>query len=137
MKKRFILILCLLLLLAPSADAALGSKRLIINHGVQEITIHKGEKKWLYVQDGWSKLPQLKGVSFFSDNTFVASVGLHSGILRGNSIGTAHLTIMSSKGHSAYIKIKVVPGKGTHLIGPLLFLAGVVFLLILIAIKKK
>ena len=137
MKRLLLLFLCIALLLAPAADAAIGSKGLIVDHGVREITIGKGEKKWLFVQDGLTKLPIFKGLSFFSDNTVVATVGLHSGVLRGNSVGTAHLSVVSNKGHCALITVRVVAGKKGGGLWLLLamFLAAV--LLILIFKKHK
>ncbi|MBQ8893279.1 MAG: hypothetical protein IJ043_02595 [Clostridia bacterium] len=104
------ILICLILLLAPAADAAIGNKGLIVNHG-EEIILQKGQKKWLFVQDGRTKWPVIKGLSFFSDNTVVFTVGLHSGVIRGNSLGTAHLTVVNSKGRCGYVTVKVVAAK--------------------------
>lgn len=135
--KRFLLFsLCIIFLIAPTADAAVGSKGLIVNQGVHEIEIYKGEKKWLFVQDGLTKLPLFKGVCFYSDNTIVATVGLHSGVLRGNSLGTAHLSVVY-KNRCVTVTVRVVSGKklekGWLL---LLFLPAAAFLIFLLRKEK-
>ncbi len=108
MKKWILFFLCFTLIFAPLADAAIGSKGLIVAQGKGEIVLKKGERKWLYVRDGFSKLPVLKGICYYSDNTYVASVGLHSGILRANAIGTATLTVSNNKGDCGVLRVKVI-----------------------------
>lgn len=136
MKRILLFLICLSLLLAPSADAALGSKGLIVNDG-KEIVLQKGEKKWLFVRDGLTGLPVVKGLTFYSDNTLVVTVGLHSGLLRGNSVGTAHLTVVNSKGDCGYLKVTVTTGrKGSIFVGCIL-LVLFSFVLFCFCIKKR
>ncbi len=123
-------------LLAPAADAAIGSKGLIIEHGTEEIVLQKGEKKFLFVQDGFSKMPIFKGLSFYSDNRLIATVGLHSGIIRANTIGTAHLTVVNSKGDCGYVRVKVVGGKRIGSFGVILFLLPILLIPICFIYKK-
>ena len=107
--KRFLLFfLCFTLLLAPCADAAIGSKGLIISEGKTQIVMKKGERKWIYVRDGYTKLPVIKGVCYYSDNTYVATIGLHSGILRANAIGKATITVSNNQGDCGVLQVKVV-----------------------------
>lgn len=134
MKRVILLILCMIFLLAPSADAALGSKGLIVNRG-EEVVVQKGEKKWLFVQDGFTKLPALKGLTFYSDNTVVFSVGLHSGVVRGNSIGTAKLTVVNRNGDCGYVTVRVVRTKKVQFFWLFAMFAAIVFFLIFI--KKR
>lgn len=126
-----------MLLFAPAADAAIGSKGLIVDHGAEEIILRKGERKWLFVQDGFSKMPVFKGLTFYSDNKIVATVGLHSGILRGNTIGTANLTVVNHKGDCGYVKIKVVGGKKLSPAWTVLFIIAILSSAFLLCCKKK
>ncbi len=133
MKKILLLSLCLLLLLTPLADAAIGQRKLIVNHGITTLTIRKGEKKWLYVRDGGTKLLLLKGVRFYSDNTLIVTVGQRSGVVCGNSIGTATIAVIHTNGRSALIKVTVVGGKAPPLLSGLfllLFLLGLFLFLL-------
>ncbi len=127
MRKILLFMFCFTLLLSPVADAAIGSKGLIVDHGAEEIILQKGEKKWLFVQDGFSKMPVLKGLTFYSDNTIVATVGLHSGLLRGNTVGTANLTVVNGKGDCGYVKIRVVGSKKPGSVWAVLFLFAFIF----------
>lgn len=136
MKKTFLFVLCILLLFPYSASAAIGSKGLIVNRGATEIVLQKGEKEWLFVQDGFSKLPLLKGLSFYSDNTVIFTVGLHSGVIRGNSLGSAKLTVVSKQGHCAYVTVKVVSPRKSEL-KVLAFLLLTFGIPIFIIIRKK
>ncbi|MBQ7034153.1 MAG: Ig-like domain-containing protein [Clostridia bacterium] len=90
------------------ADAAIGSKGLILEGGKKELVLEKGSKEYLNVQDGFLKLPLFKGVTYYSDNTIVATIGLHSGIIRANSIGTATISAISHEGHAGQIIVKVI-----------------------------
>ncbi len=134
MKRFFIFFLCFLFLFAPVTDAAIGSKGLIILQGQKEVVLKKGERKWLYVKDGFTKMPVLKGLCYYSDNTVVATVGLHSGILRANSMGTATLTVSNNKGDCGVITLRVTQGKKANPFW-LLFLLSLI-LLLLLPIKK-
>lgn len=107
MKRFLIFFLCFIILFAPTADAAIGSKGLIIRDGKQFITLHKGEKTWLYIRDGFTKLPTFKKLCYYSDNTIVATVGLHSGVLHANSIGTATITVSNNKGDCGVLRVHV------------------------------
>lgn len=128
--KRFLLFfLCFTLLLAPAADAAIGSKGLAILGGKQEIVLSKGEKKWLYVRSGFYKLPVIKGLCYYSDNTIVATVGLHSGVLRANAIGTATITVSNNQGDCGVLRVRVTGAKKAHPLWLLLLLPVPFFLL--------
>lgn len=107
MKKIVLFIILFLVLLCPTADAALGSYGLIVEGGKEEIQLQKGEKEWLFVQNGFTKLPCFKGLTFFSDNTIVATVGLHSGLLRANSYGTANIHVTDENGENGVIQVNV------------------------------
>ncbi|MBR6794458.1 MAG: hypothetical protein IKM48_08940 [Clostridia bacterium] len=133
MKRFLIFFLCFTLLLAPYADAAIGSRGLIIRDGKQTITLQKGEKIWLYVRDGFTKLPTLKELCYYSDNTIVASVGLHSGILRADNIGTATITVSNNKGDCGVLKVRV---KGMQKRDPM-FLLLLLPCLLLLLLKRK
>ena len=96
----------MMLIMAPRANAALGSKGLILNNG-REITLKKGEKQWVMVRDGFTGLPCWKGLKYYSDNPLVFSVNLKSGILRGNGAGCANLTVVDQKGNCGYALVRV------------------------------
>lgn len=121
MKRVFLWILCIILLLTPAADAALGNKGLTLEGGTAEIVIAKGEKRRLRVRDGLTGLPVWNGLSCYSDNTIIVGIGLHSGVLRGNQVGTATVTVMHRSGRSARIRVRVISSKGTAYL-PLLLL---------------
>lgn len=108
MKKLLTLILSSFLIFSIQASAAIGSKGLILEGGKEQIILEKGEKDYIQVQDGQTKFILVKGISYYSDNTIVATIGLHSGILRANSIGTAKITAISDAGDAGQIQIKVV-----------------------------
>ena len=133
MKKFLLFFLCFTLILAPCADAAIGSKGLIISDGEEQIILKKGERKWLYVRDGFTKLPVLKGICYYSDNTYVATVGLHSGILRANAIGKATITVSNNKGDCGVLHVKVVGAKKANPI----FLLFLLPLPLLLFYKRK
>lgn len=103
------------------AMAALGSKGLILEGGKTEITMVKGEKEYINVRDGWSGLPLFKGVTFYSGNTLVATVGQHSGILRANGLGKATVYAVNERGDAGRITVYVRAGKHTTF-SPLLLL---------------
>ncbi|MBQ7936223.1 MAG: Ig-like domain-containing protein [Clostridia bacterium] len=107
MKKTLILFTIIFFFLTVKADAAIGSLGLIIEGGKTEISMQKGEKKWLFVRNGFSGLPCFKGLTFFSDNTVVATVGLHTGLLRANSYGTANISVTDEAGENGIIRVKV------------------------------
>lgn len=135
MKKTIAIIILLFSILLFPASASIGSKGLIIEGGKSVLLLEKGEKEYLNVQDGWSKLPLLKDISYYSDNRIIATVGLHSGILRANDIGTATITAINKKGDAGQIKVRVVAPEKEGLLPALLLLPLGVFLLYLI-IKK-
>ncbi len=108
MKRKIIFIILFLLFFCPKIDAAMGSLGLIVEGGKSELVLQKGEKNWLFVQNGFSGLPQFKGLTFFSDNTFVATVGLHTGIVTANNYGEATISVTDEAGENAIIKIKVI-----------------------------
>lgn len=113
MKRMILWMLCLVLLLAPITEASLGNKGLKLAGGEQEITLGKGEKRRLRVKDGLTGYRLWTGLSFYSDNPLVASVGLHSGVVRGNQPGKATITIVHRSGRSTQITVEVTAGKGT------------------------
>lgn len=123
-----------IILLSPlTASAELGNQGLIINGGVKEIHIEAGEKKKLWVRDGLTGLPLTKGVHFYSDNDLIATIGEDSGILHGISAGSAHITIMSSSGRSARIR---VISESNRKASPLLFIFIIAPLAIIFSIQK-
>lgn len=111
MKRIFFFIFIFLLLCSPSADAELGSWGLIVKDGSEEITMEKGTKEWLMIRDGLTGLPKFKGLTFFSDNTIVARVGLHTGILTAESYGTANISVTDEAGENGIVTVKVVAAK--------------------------
>ena len=125
-----------LLLLSPiqKASAALGNQGLIINGGASELRLKIGEKRQLFVRDGLTGIPLTTGITFYSDNDLIATIGEDSGILHAISKGTAHITIMSPGGRSARIKV-IIEGDGK--LSPLLFLLFLPPLLLLLRIKKR
>lgn len=135
MKKILLLSLIFILFATFPVSAEIGSKGLILEGGEKSIILKKGEKQYLNVQDGLTKIHLIKGISFYSDNTMVATVGLHSGILRANGIGTATITAISKAGDAGQIKVKVTETAKAHPALPLL-----IFLvfggLIILAFKK-
>ncbi len=134
MKKITVLFFILLIFSLP-ADAAIGSKGLILEGGKKEIVLEKGSKEYLNVQDGFSKLPLLKGVSYYSDNTVVATIGLHSGIIRANTVGKATISAISNDGHAGQITVKVIhPEKDS--IGRFLPIIIIIAPLLIVGIKK-
>ncbi len=107
MKIRLIILTILILLISPKADAALGSWGLIVEGGKEQLVMEKGEKKWLFIQDGLTHLPVFNGLTFFSDNTVVAKVGLHTGLVTANFYGTANISVTDESGENGIIQIKV------------------------------
>ena len=134
MKRFLIFFLCFSLLFAPIAEAAVGSKGLTVLQGQKELVLKKGERKWLYVKDGFTKMPVLKGLCYYSDNTVVATVGLHSGVLRANGLGTAILTVSNNKGDCGVLTVRVVQGKKAHPLWLILLIP--LFILFFIPTKK-
>lgn len=108
MKRIIFLILIFLFLCSPAADAELGSWGLIVEDGSEEIIMEKGAKDWLLIRDGLTGLPKFKGLTFFSDNTIVARVGLHTGILTAESYGTANISVTDEAGENGIVTVKVV-----------------------------
>ncbi len=106
--KKITLLFFILLIFSLPADAAIGSKGMILEGGKKEIVLEKGTKEYLNVKDGFAKLPLFKDVSYYSDNTIVATVGLHSGIIRANSVGTATISAISKDGHAGQVIVKVI-----------------------------
>ncbi|MBQ7095118.1 MAG: hypothetical protein IJN80_01505 [Clostridia bacterium] len=106
--KRIILFIFIALSLSPIAFAAIGKQGLIINGGIESITLQKGERIRLRVRDKTTNLPVLKDLSFSSDNDLIASIDEDSGILRANSIGTTYISIMRPNGNGAAIAVCVV-----------------------------
>ncbi len=135
MKKILAINILLFLLITFPASAAIGSKGLILEYGKDLLIIEKGEKEYLNVQDGLTKILLFKGVSYYSDNTIVATVGLHSGILRANNIGTATITAISKAGDAGQIKIKVISPPKNYFI-PFLLILSVLAIFLWIFIKK-
>ncbi len=115
MKKLIALITLCFFIVSIPASAAIGSKGLIIENGKELLILEKGEKEFLNVQSGLTKLFLFKEISYYSDNTVVATVGLHSGILRANSVGTATITAVNKSGDAGQIKVKVTLPQKTHL----------------------
>ena len=111
MKKILIFTLLFLYIFCFSASASIGSKGLILEGGKEQLILKKGEKTYINVQDGFTNLPLFKNVSYYSDNTLVATVGLHSGILRANGIGNATISAISEEGHAGRIRVTVISGK--------------------------
>ncbi len=107
MKKTILLTFLLIWLLLFPAQAALGSRGLILEGGKEQLTLSKGEKEYLNVRDGLTHLPLFKGVTFYSDNTMVATVGQHSGIVRANGYGKAQIYAVSDRGDAGKIVICV------------------------------
>ncbi|MBQ7971054.1 MAG: Ig-like domain-containing protein, partial [Clostridia bacterium] len=135
MKKLLTLIIVVLLSFSFPTSAAIGSKGLILENGKDLLVLKKGQKEYLNVQDGLTKLFLFKEISYYSDNTIVATVGLHSGILRANNIGTATITAISKSGDAGQIKIKVVaPKKSFYL--PFFFFVSFSALFLWFLIKK-
>lgn len=132
MKKTIAIIILLFFILLFPASASIGSKGLIIEGGKKTIILEKGEKEYLNVQDGWSKLPLLKDISYYSDNRIIATVGLHSGILRANAIGTATITAINKNGDAGQIRVQVVAPDRKSLLPALLLLPIGAFLLYII-----
>lgn len=135
MKKILIFIVLGLLLITIPASASIGSKGLILEHGKEILVIEKGKKEYLNVQDGLTKIFLFKGVSYYSDNIIVASVGLHSGILRANNIGTATITAINKAGDAGQIKIKVISPKKNHFI-PFLLILSLLGIILWFLVKK-
>ena len=122
MKKTVLLVLLIFFVSLFPARAALGSKGLILEGGKQQITLYKGEKEYLNVRDGWTDLPVFKGITFYSDNTMVATVGQHSGIIRANGYGTATVYAVNKKGDAGRIQV-CVKQKGKVRFLPIIFIA--------------
>ena len=108
MKRILFLILIFLFLCSPTADAELGSWGLIVEDGSEEIIMEKGAKEWLLIRDGLTGIPKFKGLTFFSDNTIVVRVGLHTGILTAESYGTANISVTDEAGENGIVTVKVV-----------------------------
>ena len=123
-----LLFLIFFLLFAPSADAELGSWGLIVGNGEEEITMEKGSKKLLFIRDGMTGLPKVRGLTFFSDNTIVARVGLHTGILSAESYGTANISVTDEVGENGIVQVKVISAKKLPL--PFFILIILLFLFI-------
>ena len=121
MKKTVLLVLLIFSLTLFPARAALGSKGLIIEGGKRQIILYKGEKEYLNVRDGLTNLPIFKGVTFYSDNTMVATVGQHSGIVRANGYGTATVYAVGPKGDAGRIEV-CVEGKQKTRFLPIIFI---------------
>lgn len=135
MKKLLTLIIVVFLSFSFPTSAAIGSKGLIIENGKDLLVLEKGRKEYLNVQDGLTKIFLFKGVSYYSDNTIVATVGLHSGILRANNIGTATITAVSEAGDAGQIQIKVISPPKSSLI-PLALIIFVLAIFLWLLIKK-
>lgn len=135
MKKLIALILLCFFISSIPASAAIGSKGLIIENGKELLILEKGEKEFLNVQDGLTKLFLFKEISYYSDNTIVATVGLHSGILRANNIGTATITAVNTSGDAGQITVKVTAPKKSHLF-PLLLLLPLLSIVLYFIIRK-
>ena len=97
--------------------------------GKDQIVLKKGQKTYINVRDGFTKLPLFKNISYYSDNTVVATVGLHSGILRANSIGSATISAISNNGDAGRIYVKVISGKlnSIWILIPLILLCGLIY----------
>ncbi len=135
MKKWLSLIIIVFLFFPLPASAAIGSKGLILENGKDLLVLEKGQKEYLNVQDGLTKVFLFKEISYYSDNTIVATVGLHSGILRANNIGTATITAISKAGDAGQIRIKVVSPKKIFSI-PFLFILSFSAIFLWFLIKK-
>ena len=119
MKKIILFTFLIFMTFSPTASAAIGNQGLIINGGVEEIIIAKGEKIRLTVRDRGTNLPVFKDISFFSENNLIASIDENSGILRGNSMGKTRIVIMRSNGNGCNISVRVT---GSKKLSPFTFL---------------
>ena len=135
MKKILILITLGFLLITIPASAAIGSKGLILEHGKEILVIEKGKKEYINIQDGLTKVFLFKGISYYSDNILVATVGLHNGILRANSIGTATISAISKAGDAGQIKIKVISSKKNYFT-PFFLILSVLAIFLWFLVKK-
>ena len=107
MKKTLIIMIIILHFLTPRLYGAIGSKGLILQSGASTIELQKGDKIHLTVQDGWSKRIKLKGLTFMSKNSMIASVEKHSGIIHANSIGRTIISVVDEDGDAGIIEIIV------------------------------
>ena len=137
MKKWFLFFILFLLLFSLPVQAAIGSKGLIINGGEEELIMEKGEKQYLWVRSGFSKLPLFKDVTFFSDNIAIASVGKHSGIVRANGYGSTQIFAVSKDGHAATIQITVRAPKKVASFFWVILAAGSGIALLFLYLKRK
>lgn len=135
MKKLLLWAFLIFLFFSFQASASIGSKGLILEDGKDLLVLEKGQKEYLNVQDGLTKMILFKRISYYSDNTFVATVGLHSGILRANNIGTATITAVDKDGDAGQIKIKVIAPQKSFLV-PLLLLFSFLSIFLWFIIKK-
>ncbi len=132
---KYLLIIQLILVFLIPAEAAVNNSDLIINGGIEEITLQEGEKYHLRIQDDLTRLPIFKDLYFQSTNPLVASVGKRNGIVRAHFVGKATIIVTAADGDNADITI-TVERKTTKKPIPTLFfflliltLAGVIFLL--------
>lgn len=132
--RKIIIFICLALLLSPILNAKIGSKGLIIENGSEQLELQKGEKTRLSVRDGWTKRLIHKNLIFVSDNTTVARIEKHSGILHANAMGTATVSVINEKGDAG--SIRIIVKKHTAKPSPLLFLIIIISIgIVLIKIK--
>ncbi len=102
-----LLLFFMILLFCLPAQGAVGNSDLVINGGIEELTLKEGEKIRLRAKDDLTRFPILKGLYFQSSNPAVASVEKRSGILRGHIPGKATIFITSSDGDNASVQVTV------------------------------
>ncbi len=105
MKLLFIIIIILIFPL--SASGAVNNSDLIINGGIQDLTLQEGEKYQFRAQDDLTRIPILKNLYFQSTNPPVATVGKRNGILRAHFPGRTTIIITSADGDNATVEVTV------------------------------
>jgi hypothetical protein len=106
MKRLFLWMICWVLWFAPVTEAALGSKGLIVNGG-RDVVLCRGEERRIFVRDGFWEYPVLRGLTFTSENPLVFTVGLRSGVVRANGVGSARLFVIDRHGNCGQITVTV------------------------------
>lgn len=124
--KLLLFIIIITFLFPLSADGAVNNSDLIINGGLEELTLQEGERYQFRVQDDLTRIPILKNLYFQSTNPPVATVGKRNGILRAHFPGKTTIIITAPDGDNATIEV-TVKSDGNKKASPLIF----VFLLVL------
>lgn len=125
---KYLLLIQLILLFLIPAEAAVNNSDLIINGGLDEITLQEGEKYHLRIQDDLTRLPIFKDLYFQSTNPLVATVGKRNGIVRAHFTGETTIIVTAKDGDNADITVTVESKNRKKASPPLFF-----FLLILIS----